>query len=201
MCLSQSTLSCWLFKMLHMQPLIQGHEGALLHHQSSRERCINFFFTPEISRRIFITVLPNTTQPLEKLKFKNQVHLVSFLKARVMFTLFSDWSTEAGIKVCMVSAWKEILQEKDLPKRASSLSLEPHVLLWCEGTKALTRRKLGWETAKAKLDNKGNSSWELQDWEITKIPSQPFSAKKWQPFKEWHQTAQPMPHFQCELTA
>lgn len=138
MCLSQSTLSCWLFKMLHMQPLIQGHEGALLHYQSSRERCINFFFT---SRRIFITVLPNTTQPLEKLKLKNQVHLVSFLKARVMFTLFSDWSTEAEIKVCMVSAWKEILQEKDVPKRASSLSLEPHCGVkepkhWPEGNSA-----------------------------------------------------------------
>lgn len=55
----QSTLSCWLFKMLHMQPLLRGHEGTLL-----------LFFTPETSRHFFSSVLPNTTQPLEKLNLK-----------------------------------------------------------------------------------------------------------------------------------
>lgn len=77
----------------------------------------------------------------------------------------------------VVNAWKETPQEEDVPKRVSSLYLEPHVFLWCEGTKALIWRKLSWETAKAKLDKKGNSSKELQDWETTKTPSQPFSAK------------------------
>lgn len=77
----------------------------------------------------------------------------------------------------VVNAWKETPQEEDVPKRVSSLYLEPHVFLWCEGTKALIWRKFSWETAKAKLDKKGNSSKELQDWETTKTPSQPFSAK------------------------
>lgn len=84
---------------------------------------------------------------------------------------------EAGTKVFMVNAWEEILQEKEVPKSASSLSAGPHIFFWCEETKAMIWRKLSWETAKAKLDKRENSSWELQDWETTKIPFQPFSTK------------------------